>query len=135
MATMDPSAPVNGREYHGYHDAPRHTVRIVVGWGLMVVLGLIGLGGALVMGLPSDPCGADLADCGPAPPTFAWVGWVLVGAAICAVWSVRWTNREQRYRFNPPPSWPEPPPGWRPPRGWVPPTSLPRAPEAWPFWA
>jgi hypothetical protein len=39
-----------------------------------------------------------------------------------------------RYRFNPPPGWPAPPPGWVPPEGWVPDPRLPAAPEGWQWW-
>ncbi|GAB3115342.1 hypothetical protein GCM10027055_22950 [Janibacter alkaliphilus] len=36
--------------------------------------------------------------------------------------------------FNPPPNWPEPPPGWRPPRGWQPGPELPEPPRGWALW-
>jgi hypothetical protein len=39
------------------------------------------------------------------------------------------------HRFNPPPSWPEPPTvGWRPPVGWEPDPEWPPAPSGWGFW-
>ena len=37
-------------------------------------------------------------------------------------------------RFNPPPTWPAPPPGWTPPQGWVPDPSWPPPPTGWPLW-
>src|ERR1700722_8023264 len=37
-------------------------------------------------------------------------------------------------RFNPPPNWPQPPPGWTPPAGWTPPPSWPPPPDGWPLW-
>jgi hypothetical protein len=36
--------------------------------------------------------------------------------------------------FNPPPNWPQPPPGWRPHRGWVPDPAWPPPPDRWPVW-
>lgn len=38
------------------------------------------------------------------------------------------------WRFNPPPTWPAPPPGWMPPPGWTPDPSWPPAPDGWQFW-
>ncbi|GAA1555081.1 hypothetical protein GCM10009789_05660 [Kribbella sancticallisti] len=39
------------------------------------------------------------------------------------------------HRFNPPPSWPEPPTAtWRPPLGWEPDPEWPDAPAGWGFW-
>lgn len=39
------------------------------------------------------------------------------------------------HRFNPPPSWPEPPTAtWRPPLGWKPDPEWPDAPAGWGFW-
>ncbi len=38
------------------------------------------------------------------------------------------------YRFNPPPTWPQPPQGWTPPAGWVPPVDWPLAPPNWQYW-
>ncbi|QNE19454.1 hypothetical protein F1D05_17965 [Kribbella qitaiheensis] len=39
------------------------------------------------------------------------------------------------HRFNPPPSWPEPPSdSWRPPHGWEPNPEWPDAPAGWGFW-
>jgi hypothetical protein len=125
---MDP------REFHGYDDAPRHTGLIVLGYCLMAVLALPGLAGVAVLGFPSDPCEPG-ATCGPEPTTFAATGLVLLAAAaLCAVWSVHWSLRDGRYRFQPPPNWPPAPDGWRPPRGWVPPPTLPKAPDGWQFW-
>ncbi len=38
-------------------------------------------------------------------------------------------------RFNPPPSWPQPPAGWTPPPGWQPDlANLPPVPEGWQLW-
>jgi hypothetical protein len=37
-------------------------------------------------------------------------------------------------RYNPPPSWPEPPEGWVPPPGWSPDPSWPPPPPDWQFW-
>lgn len=38
-------------------------------------------------------------------------------------------------RFNPPPSWPQPPAGWNPPPGWQPDlASLPPVPVGWQLW-
>lgn len=38
-------------------------------------------------------------------------------------------------RFNPPPSWPQPPAGWTPPPGWQPDlASLPPVPQGWQLW-
>ncbi len=39
-----------------------------------------------------------------------------------------------RERFNPPPGWPESPPGWTPPPGWQPNPAWPPAPPGWQFW-
>ncbi|MEU8802438.1 DUF4041 domain-containing protein [Spirillospora sp. NPDC048819] len=39
------------------------------------------------------------------------------------------------WRYNPPPSWPAPPPGWRPPPGWMPDASWPPPPPGWQFWS
>jgi membrane protease YdiL (CAAX protease family) len=36
--------------------------------------------------------------------------------------------------WQPPPGWPEAPPGWRPPAGWAPPPEWPPAPAGWQFW-
>lgn len=36
--------------------------------------------------------------------------------------------------FNPPPGWPEQPPGWQPPPDWHPDPSWPPAPAGWTFW-
>lgn len=38
------------------------------------------------------------------------------------------------YRFNPPPSWPQPPEGWEPPPDWQPDPSWPAPPEGWRLW-
>jgi hypothetical protein len=38
-------------------------------------------------------------------------------------------------RFNPPPSWPQPPEGWTPPPGWQPDVAnLPPLPDGWVLW-
>lgn len=37
-------------------------------------------------------------------------------------------------RFNPPPNWPEAPPGWTPPQGWQPDPSWGPVPEGWSLW-
>lgn len=37
-------------------------------------------------------------------------------------------------RFNPPPGWPQVPPGWIPPQGWQPDPAWPPAPLGWQFW-
>lgn len=37
-------------------------------------------------------------------------------------------------RFNPPPTWPEPPIGWYPPPGWQPPAEWGPMPLGWPLW-
>jgi hypothetical protein len=38
------------------------------------------------------------------------------------------------YRFNPPPTWPDPPPGWVPPPGWQPDPTWPAPPPGWTWW-
>ena len=38
------------------------------------------------------------------------------------------------WKFNPPPGWPEPPPGWTPPPGWAGPPGMPPAPDGWQWW-
>lgn len=38
------------------------------------------------------------------------------------------------FQYNPPPSWPQAPPGWQPPDGWRPPPEWPPAPPGWQFW-
>src|SRR5579862_2975923 len=38
------------------------------------------------------------------------------------------------YRFNPPPSWPAPPPGWVPPPGWRPSPEWSAPPQGWQLW-
>lgn len=38
------------------------------------------------------------------------------------------------FRFNPPPSWPQPPQGWMPPADWRPDPSWPAPPEGWQLW-
>lgn len=38
------------------------------------------------------------------------------------------------WRFNPPPGWPQMPPGWVPPPGWTPDPGWPPAPQGWTFW-
>lgn len=37
-------------------------------------------------------------------------------------------------RFNPPPNWPQLPPGWSPPPGWQPDRSWPQPPPGWRLW-
>lgn len=37
-------------------------------------------------------------------------------------------------KYNPPPSWPTPPPGWAPPQGWKPDPSWPDPPAGWQLW-
>lgn len=37
-------------------------------------------------------------------------------------------------RFNPPPEWPQPPPGWTPPPDWKPDPAWPPMPEEWQLW-
>ena len=37
-------------------------------------------------------------------------------------------------RFNPPPTWPQPPVGWAPPPGWNPDPSWPPPPVGWRLW-
>ena len=37
-------------------------------------------------------------------------------------------------RYNPPPTWPPPPPGFTPKRGWQPDPAWPPPPAGWPFW-
>ena len=37
-------------------------------------------------------------------------------------------------QFNPPPGWPDAPPGWQPPTGWRPDPSWPAAPAGWQLW-
>ena len=39
-----------------------------------------------------------------------------------------------RWRFNPPPTWPQPPAGWEPWPGWHPPVQWPAAPPEWAYW-
>ncbi|SEQ30486.1 hypothetical protein [Microlunatus flavus] len=36
--------------------------------------------------------------------------------------------------YNPPPNWPDPPPGWKPPPGWQPDPSWGPPPEGWELW-
>ncbi|NDU73823.1 DUF4041 domain-containing protein [Actinomadura sp. DSM 109109] len=38
------------------------------------------------------------------------------------------------WQYNPPPTWPAPPPGWTPPPGWMPDASWPSAPPGWQYW-
>lgn len=135
MPNVSSSAPLDPREFHGYYDAPRHTLFIVVGWCVAGVLSFFGLYGVMMLGVPSDPCVPGDTECGPEPTTFAAVGLVLLlAAAAVGGWSVFWRHRDRRYRFEPPPSWPPVPEGWRPGPGWAPPPTFPKAPEGWRFW-
>ena len=39
-----------------------------------------------------------------------------------------------RWRYNPPPAWPQPPTGWTPPAHWEPDASWPPPPAGWAVW-
>ena len=135
MRNVNGSAPLDPRERHGYNDAPKHTAFIIVGWCVAGLLSVLGLYGVMMLGVPSDPCHLGATECGPEPTTFAAVGLaLLLAAAAAASWSVSWRIRDDRYRFQVPPSWPPVPAGWRPGPGWAPPPTFPKAPEGWRFW-
>ncbi|MFD3401778.1 hypothetical protein ACFWUU_13910 [Kribbella sp. NPDC058693] len=132
---MSWSAPPDPRVFHGYSDAPSHSILVTVGWCLSGGFVLLGFLGLFMMGAPSDPCAPDGVGCGPEPTTFGAVGvGFLVAAVVAAGWSLFWQARDRRYRFQPPPNWPAVELGWRPPRGWTPPPTFPQAPEGWNFW-
>ena len=128
------SAPPDPRVFHGYSDAPTHTIFVTVGWCMSGVFAVLGFLGVMMLGVPSDPCAPDGVGCGPEPTTFAAVGVALLVAVAAAGWSVFWHVRDTRYRFQPPPNWPASRPGCRPAAGWTPPHTFPKAPEGWSFW-